>query len=263
MGNLGELYNQDPVTATQHAYRLGWLLAVELLVYGIDYSYAPVLDLDGGVSEVIGNRAFHQRPQAIIELTQAFTDGMHEAGMPATGKHFPGHGAVAADSHTAVPVDHRPFDELWQNDLLPYRDLIQGRHLDAIMTAHVIYDAIDSNAPCFSPFWLQQILRQRLEFDGVIVSDDLTMAGAATVGSYAHRAELALEAGCDMLLICNKRQAVLEVLQHLTDISYTIDPISSQRIEKLYGHCHIKRQDLSAHADWQAAQLLLTQTSDI
>jgi beta-N-acetylhexosaminidase len=189
-------------------------------------------------------------------LTQAFTDGMHAAGMPTTGKHFPGHGAVAADSHVAVPVDHRPFDEIWQHDLLPYRDLIEGGHLDAIMTAHIVYDAIDLNPPCFSPFWLQQILRQRLEFDGVIISDDLTMVGAATVGSYARRAELALQAGCDMLLICNKRAAVLEVLEHLTQSAYDIDPIASQRIKKLYGRCNIDNPDLSAHADWHAVQAL-------
>ncbi len=262
MAELGKLYDRHPAQACQQAQQLGWLLAAELLVYGIDYSYAPVLDIDMGVSEVIGDRAFHRTAQGIAQLTSAFIDGMHQAGMRATGKHFPGHGAVQADSHVAIPIDHRQFDEIWQHDLLPYQALIEAHQLDAIMTAHVIYPTIDPNTPCFSPFWLQQVLRERLQFQGVIVSDDLTMAGAATVGDYPRRAELALQAGCDMLLVCNNRPAVIEILDHLTQQSYRIDPLAAARIDTLYGESDIKKEDLPSHPHWQAAQSTLTSLLD-
>lgn len=186
-------------------------MAVELRNLDVDFSFAPVLDLDWKVSEVIGNRAFHAKPEAVIFLAGAFIEGMARAGMPSVGKHFPGHGGVAADSHTDMPVDTRDWDTLWNYDIKPFRDLI-SQGLDAIMPAHVIYSACDPYPAGFSKFWLQNVLRNQLGFKGVIYSDDLSMAGASMIGNFTARAKAALDAGCDRILICNDRRGVVEVL---------------------------------------------------
>lgn len=258
MGKLGAIYQHDVKQAMHMAQHMGWLMAAELLAYGIDYSYAPVLDLDFGVSKVIGDRAFHSQPLAVAQLTTAFIDGMRLAGMPATGKHFPGHGAVEADSHVAVPVDSRDFEAIWEADIVPYQQLISQNKLAAIMTAHVIYEQIDALPPCFSDFWLQRVLREQLNFNGVIFSDDLTMEGATTVGDYAARTELALDAGCDMLLVCNNRQAATQVLEHTAKI-YTLNAISAERCQHLYGNTQAEYNDLSSSPLWQQAVSLLNQ----
>ena len=209
--HFGQVYEQDPNQARHLAEIAGWLMAVELRAVGIDFSFAPVLDVDHGVSEVIGDRAFHSDPAVVTELARAYIKGMHEAGMAATGKHFPGHGCVAADSHTDIPVDEREYNDIYAHDILPFKRLVhQG--LAAIMPAHVIYESLDPLPACFSSFWLKTILRERLGFDGLIVSDDLTMAGAAAMGSYVERAQAALEAGCDVLSVCNNREGLLSIL---------------------------------------------------
>ncbi|MBI5897765.1 MAG: beta-N-acetylhexosaminidase [Rhodocyclales bacterium] len=206
MRRLGERWDKDPAAARRAAAELGYLLAAELRACGVDYSFTPVLDLDWGPSGVIGDRAFHRNPEAVAELAGALIDGLRSAGMGCCGKHFPGHGWVAADSHLAIPVDERSLAEM-EPDLTPYRRL----RLDGVMPAHVIYPQVDSRPAGFSPVWLQK-LRKEFGFDGVIFSDDLSMEGAAFAGNMVQRAEAAWAAGCDMLLICNAPDAVAEVL---------------------------------------------------
>ena len=194
----------------------GWVMATEVLAVGLDFSFAPVLDLDYQRSAVVGSRAFEGDPQRASELAGAFIRGMHSAGMAATGKHFPGHGWAEADSHVAIPVDERGLDELRGQDLVPFRKL--ATELDAVMPAHVIYPQIDDRPAGFSRRWLQDVLRDELGFRGLIFSDDLSMAGAHVVGDAASRIEAALMAGCDMGLVCNDRGAAelaLSALQRL------------------------------------------------
>lgn len=210
MYQLGKLRRRDPALATQLAGELGWLLASEVLAVGIDFSFAPVLDLRSDISEVIGDRGFDDEPDDVITLASAFLRGMREAGMATTGKHFPGHGSVVADSHLELPVDNRDLTEICGRDLQPFRQCMPL--LDGIMPAHVQYVQADAHCAGFSRFWLQNVLRKELEFDGVIFSDDLDMAAAAQAGSVADRLAMALDAGCDMVLVCNNRAAAKEAL---------------------------------------------------
>jgi beta-N-acetylhexosaminidase len=175
----------------------GWLMAAELLAVGVDFSFAPVLDVDCGISQVIGDRSFSMDCFQATRLASAFMHGMHRAGMAATGKHFPGHGAVAADSHLALPVDNRAFEDILAKDIFPFQQLI-AEGLQGIMPAHVVYEQVDSNPAGFSSFWIQQVLRQQLGFNGTVFSDDLSMEGAAFAGGFVERALMAQQAGCDM-----------------------------------------------------------------
>ncbi|MFP5440683.1 MAG: beta-N-acetylhexosaminidase [Gammaproteobacteria bacterium] len=229
---FGEMWNRDREAAITAAADCGWLMAAEVLAMGIDISFAPVLDLDFGASAVIGDRSFHRDPLAVTALAGAFVHGMNAAGMQATGKHFPGHGYVAADSHHAIPVDDRELAALEADDLVPFRKLAQ--RLGGIMPAHVVYEKIDPQPAGFSRYWLQDVLRGQLGFDGVIFSDDLSMEGAAGVGSYPERARAALDAGCDMVLVCNRRAAALETLAYLEQRAG--DAIATARIESLRGN---------------------------
>ena len=214
MAWLGKRYDASPQEALDESELLGWLMATELRQVDIDFSFAPVLDLGLGVCDVIGDRAFHSDPDVITKLARRFMQGMHDAGMSAVGKHFPGHGAVVEDSHVALPIDQRDLEVILDEDVRPFAQLI-NYGLDAIMPAHVIYTAADSNAAGFSPFWLREILRDRLGFEGVIFSDDLTMAAAESAGSYRDRARAAIDAGCDMVLVCNDPDAADEVLEEM------------------------------------------------
>ncbi len=212
---LGASWEQDHAAALDAARAAGFVLAAELRAHGVDLSFAPVLDLDYGTCRAIGNRAFHRDPQVVAALAQAVVAGMAQAGMGAVGKHFPGHGFVEADSHHEVPVDARDFDTLWNEDIAPYRHRL-GRQLAGVMPAHVIYPNADPSAepqPAgFSPFWLKDVLRTRLGFQGVVFSDDLNMEGARVAGDIVGRAKAAYEAGCDMLLVCNRPDLAAELL---------------------------------------------------
>ncbi|WP_246128559.1 beta-N-acetylhexosaminidase [Zoogloea oleivorans] len=210
MRRLGEGWSADPEAAKQQARHAGFVLAAELRAHGVDLSYAPVLDLDYGVSSVIGDRAFHRDPLVATELARAVVAGLADVGMRAVGKHFPGHGAVEADSHVAIPVDLRSFDEVWKDDVQPFR-LLAGE-LGGVMPAHVIFKNIEPRPAGFSAFWLQEILRGKLGFEGVIFSDDLTMEGASVAGGIVARAEAAHSAGCDMVLVCNRPDFAVELL---------------------------------------------------
>ncbi|MDR9436922.1 MAG: beta-N-acetylhexosaminidase [Thiohalophilus sp.] len=245
---FGEIYEQDHHRARVLTRQAGWLMAIELRAMDIDFSFAPVLDLDYGVSDVIGNRAFHHKPEVVAELAHAWMQGMADAGMAATGKHFPGHGAVEVDSHKAVPIDSRDYQDIYHHDILPFRRMI-GYGLTAIMPAHIIYDKVDRLPAGFSPVWLKQILRERLQFQGVIFSDDLDMEGASVAGErYSERARSALQAGCDMVLVCNNRDAAIEVLESLGDYE---DPVAHLRLARMHGKGEMDRQQLHASGQWR------------
>lgn len=230
-GRFGELSREHPVSARRAAGSVGWLMAAELRSVGVDFSFAPVLDLDRGISQVIGDRAFAASADRVTDLALAWSEGVRDAGMVAVGKHFPGHGGVAADSHTELPVDDRSFDDIELEDLTPFGRLIhQG--LEAIMPAHVVYPGVDPNPAGFSAFWLRRVLRERLGFQGVIFSDDLNMAAAAAGGDYAERSRSALAAGCDVLLVCNNRPAALEVVESLQGYD---DPTVHLRCLRMHG----------------------------
>ena len=247
VATLGKLYAGNAERALASAKQHAWLMAAELRAVGIDFSFAPVLDLDFGDSPVIGDRAFHRQPEAVIALAGAYIAGMREAGMAATGKHFPGHGYVNVDSHLDIPRDERELDAIMQADVLPFQALIQ-QGLDAVMPAHVIYEKVDSQPAGFSTFWLQTVLRQQLGFQGVIFSDDLNMEGARVAGSYASRAEAALAAGCDMALICNNRAGAIEILDKA---NLNASAESSQRLQRMRGQAFMNRHALLADEYWQ------------
>ena len=249
---LGKLYEQseDESSALRAAQKHAWLMASELRSVGIDFSFAPVLDLDYGVSQVIGDRAFHQNAEIVCKMAEAYIDGMHQAGMASTGKHFPGHGAVVADSHKEIPVDKRDFSTLDAFDIQPFRELIP-KGLDAIMPAHIIYPTIDDRPAGFSEIWLKQILRGILSFDGVIFSDALDMEGASFAGNYAQRAEAALGAGCDMILVCNSRQGVIEIMDTAAiDLHSDSSKASQQRLERMVGKPYMNRNALLDTQRW-------------
>ena len=232
----------------------GWLMAVELLAVGVDFSFAPVLDIDCGASQIIGDRSFATDTFLATQLAADFMKGMHSAGMAATGKHFPGHGAVALDSHLTLPIDERDLDTLRQKDFIPFKQLI-SQGLEGIMPAHVLYPNIDHQQAGFSPFWIQQILRAELQFNGTVFSDDLSMAGAATAGSFADRAKHAHSAGCDMLLVCNNSTAAVEVLDALP---ITQDPLREVRLKRMIGATKDK-SDYRSSPKWQHTVAQLNQ----
>ncbi len=213
MRSLGRMWQRDRAAALQAARCAGYVLAAELRAHGVDLSFAPVLDLDYGVSRAIDDRAFHRDAAATSELADALAAGMGEAGMACVGKHFPGHGFVEADSHHEMPVDPRDFDTIWHEDIAPYRHGLSGR-LAGVMPAHVVYPAVAPEPAGFSPFWLQDVLRGRIGFQGVIFSDDLNMQGAMAAGDIVARAGAAHAAGCDMLLVCNRPDLADELLAH-------------------------------------------------
>ncbi len=253
-------YLQHGADSESLAERAGWVMASELRSLDIDISFAPVLDVDSGISEIIGDRAFADDAINVTRLALAFMQGMHRAGMAATGKHFPGHGGVAADSHLELPVDHRPLAELEARDMQPFQQLIR-KGLDAIMPAHVVYPAVDSQPAGYSRIWLQTFLRQQLGFEGVIFSDDLSMAGAESAGNYAERAHRALQAGCDMVLVCNAPDGAREVLEALADTTLW-NPHSTARLQSLRGRFPVTREELLAHKDWQDTYPLITQLNN-
>ncbi len=211
MRTLGTLWDRDVAAAAAEAERLGQVLASELRAHDLDFSFTPVLDLDFGGSTVIGDRALHGNPNAVAHLAAALRRGLNRGGCAAVGKHFPGHGFVAGDSHHEVPIDERTMDAIAVNDLIPF-GVLAAQGLEAVMPAHVIYPTVDALPAGYSRIWLQDILRQRLKFDGIIFSDDLGMAGAHTAGDIVARADAAVAAGCDMVLTCNDSAAADDLL---------------------------------------------------
>ncbi len=246
MRRFGEVYTNNPQLAIHLARDCGWLMASEIRSTGIDISFAPVLDLDKGLSTIIGARAFHSDPGVVGILGKAFVTGMNEAGMQATGKHFPGHGSIAADSHITMPVDDRSLSEIEQEDLYPFKYMINSG-IHALMMAHIIYPEADTQAAGFSSFWIKEILRDQLKFQGAIFSDDLSMEGAVVAGSYTQRAISSLQAGCDMILVCNNRDAVMEVADSLSGYD---NPASSMRLAHLHGKKSVTRETLVSQIHW-------------
>ena len=243
---IGLEFDLDQKQGLSLARAMGWLMAAELRAFGIDFSFAPCVDLDFGVSEIIGDRAYHANAENVSRLALAVMQGMRQAGMAATAKHFPGHGAVVADSHLALPVDRRELADL-AADMLPYRRLIPN-DLAAVMMGHVLFPAIDSVPASFSRRWVGEILRGELDFRGVVFADDLTMEGATVMGGVVARAEAALEAGCDVLPVCNRRASVIELLDGLR---HKPGPASQLRILRMRGRDAADRQSLVAMREYQ------------
>jgi len=248
-GRFGELYPRDATRARQLACDAGWLMASEVLAVNVDLSFAPVLDLDLGISEVIGDRAFHRDPDIATELATAYQRGMHEAGMASVGKHFPGHGGVAADSHQQLPQDPRSYADLALKDLLPFERLARNG-LNGMMVAHILYPQVDAQPAGFSSHWLRDLLRANIGFQGVIFSDDLSMGGAEWAGDYTQRAQKALHAGCDMVLVCNQPAYAARVVESLSNYR---DPAAQLRLARMRGRHFPNPVSLRRSARWRAA----------
>jgi len=243
---IGHQYDLDRAAGLELARRHGWLMASELLACGLDISFAPCVDLDYGVSTVIGDRALHGRAAAVGELAVAYMHGMRDAGMAATAKHFPGHGAVVADSHHALPVDRREFSDL-ADELTPYRLLI-ANGLPAVMVAHILFPQFDAQPASLSRRWIGEVLRGELRFNGAVFADDLSMGGAAAFGDIVARATQALAAGCDVLPVCNSRPSVERLL---SELRVSPDPASHLRQARLRAHAHPDRAALLASDHWR------------
>lgn len=228
MGKLGKLFDHKPNQALHCAYDCGYLMAAEVLAVGVDLSFAPVLDRDG-ISTVIGDRSFHEDPQVIVSLATQLMRGMRAAGMATTGKHFPGHGAIAPDSHVSEAIDTRSLDEIMASDMQPFAQTLPW--LDALMPAHVIFSQVDNQPAGFSKIWLKDIIRDQLNFDGVLFSDDLSMQGAQAAGDISARVKAAIEAGCDIALVCNDRVAAHEAAEAAQDLPYP----NQKRIKTMCG----------------------------
>lgn len=257
LAKLGAHYQQDKKRAKRMAETCGWLMAIELRAVGVDFSFAPVLDIERGISDVIGDRSFGKDPDTVVDLAVAYIRGMQHAGMAATGKHFPGHGAVKADSHVACPVDERSFEDIVAYDVVPFERLIRNG-LAGIMPAHVVYSSVDPNPAGFSRFWLNEVLRNQLEFQGVIFSDDLSMEGASIAGDVVDRARAALNAGCDMALVCNDPDAAAKVLDNLGDLD---NPVSHVRLARMHGRHFVNRKEMLKEDAWKNAVALVDDLS--
>jgi len=254
MRAIGKAYDQDHHAGLKLARQSGWLLAAELRAVGIDLSFGPVVDLDYGASSVIGDRSFHRDARVVGDLAVAMMHGMRDAGMSAVAKHFPGHGAVVADSHIALPVDRRRYVDM-DKDIHPYARLIDNQ-LPAVMAAHVVFEQVDSVPASFSSKWLRDELRGKLGFTGAVFSGDLSMEGASIMGPMPMRARKALAAGCDMVLICNQRDAALKTLREL-DVQP--DLVSLARLARMHGTPALSTAELLASATWEQCAAAVTE----
>ena len=224
MQRLGDLVLHERELGLDLCKETGWLVASELIACGVDLSFSPVLDLDQNSSSVIGDRAFSDQIDVVIDCARAFIFGMHEAGMACVGKHYPGHGSISEDSHIEKPIDNRILNEIENKDLIPFKELIND--LDGVMTAHILFPEVDKNITTFSKIWLSEILKQKMNFKGIIFSDDLNMEGANYCKSFYAKAEKAIQAGCEMILVCNNRNGVLDALRYFEENNIT----SSEKI---------------------------------
>ena len=249
MRELGKLWDRDPAQGIAAARGCGFVMGSELQAHGVDFSFAPVLDVDYGESGVIGDRALHADPNVIAVLAEALQAGLNASGMMSVGKHFPGHGYVRADSHHEVPIDDRTLTEITARDLVPFQRLARSG-MGGIMPAHVIYPKVDSKPAGFSAVWLQRILREKIGFEGLIFSDDLMMEGASTAGGVVARANAALNARCDMALLCNDPRAADSLLEGLErrPVAATL----ARRLDKMRGKS-ISSAALKANAAYLAA----------
>lgn len=241
MAKLGEVYDQNPKKAIEQSLSCGYVLAAELLSVGVDFSFAPVLDLDYGQSCVIGDRAFHANPEVVVKLAQALIEGMHNAGMKCVGKHFPGHGFVAADSHLDLPIDDRTLMQL-NSDMSVFK-MLTNKGLDAVMPAHVVYSQVDDKPAGFSSKWIQEILKSQLGFGGVVFSDDLSMQGAHFYQDIVKRVQASLTSGCDMALICNHPELVERVIDldwPMNEKLQTMKGIKPFNLDKIALDQHLK-----------------------
>ena len=245
----GRLHDRDPGLARSIARAGGWVMAVELRAAGVDFSFAPVLDLGRGASAAIGDRAFHRDPDVVTTLARAFLAGMRDAEVGGIGKHFPGHGGVAVDSHHALPVDRRPYEDLLLSDLVPFERLAASE-LAGVMPAHVVFECLDDRPAGFSRRWIGDVLRGGLGFEGVVFSDDLDMAAAAVGGDHVDRARAALEAGCDMVLVCNDWPAAVAVVEGLKTGP---DPVRAARMARLHGRGATSFEKLASNASYRSA----------
>lgn len=254
MNILGQIWDSESASAAETTARqIGWVLATELSACGIDLSFTPVLDLDWGNCPVIGNRSFHRNPEAVTRLALALQKGLEKGGMKSCGKHFPGHGFVEGDSHLVLPEDRRSLSELETADLIPFRGMSR-EGMAAVMPAHVVYPQVDTKPAGFSEIWLKQILRRDIGFKGVIFSDDLTMEGACGAGGIKERARLSFEAGCDIILVCNRPDLVDELRDGFTIPDNPDLAGRWQYMENSLGH--ETAQAVMQTADFQAAQAL-------
>lgn len=249
---FGRLYDEERELAAKVVAACGWLMAAELRAVGVDMSFAPCVDLDRGLAKVIGDRALHREGAVVAALARRFAAGAKKAGMAITAKHFPTHAGAHSDSHTELAVDNRALAEL-EEDLQPYRALI-ANGLAAVMVAHVCFPAVDSRPASLSSFWISQYLRGELGFKGAVISDDLSMAGASIAATPAERVRLALEAGCDLVLLCNAPEQIPAVLESLQGY---VNPSAQLRLTRLHGRGDIDWESLHASADWQKASALL------
>lgn len=253
---IGHEFDLDARQGLALARSMGWLMAAELRAHGVDLSFAPCVDLDYGVSEVIGDRAFHARADAVAQLALAYVAGMKDAGMAATAKHFPGHGAVVADSHHALPVDRRDWTELAE-DLQPFRRLI-ANGIPGIMVAHILFPAVAPEPASLSRRWIQNALREELRFEGAVFTDDLSMGGAKEFGDIVARATAALDAGCDVLPVCNDRPSVVTLLDEL---EHEVQPSSHLRLVRMRGRSAPSPDELYAGDTWRSSQELLARAT--
>jgi beta-N-acetylhexosaminidase len=258
MRRVGLEYDRDPESGLRAAREAGWLIASELRAAGIDLCFAPCVDLDWGVSEIIGNRSFHRKADAVADLANAFSRGLRSAGMAAVAKHFPGHGAVLADSHLKLPVDRRDYGILL-DDMRPYERLVSNGAIAGVMLAHIVFEQVDQQPAGFSEYWIQRELRARLGFGGAVFCDDLSMKATEDYGSMADRGRLALQSGCDMILVCNDRDAAHVAVDALNDYS---NPLSLVRLARLHGTGQLDRDTLLASDEWQAVNERFSHWSD-
>ena len=215
MQRLGDLVSYDKHAGLDLCKNAGWLIASELIASGIDLSFSPVLDLDQDLSSIIGDRAFSDQIDIVIECARAFIFGMNEAGMACVGKHFPGHGSISEDSHLEKPIDRRALYEIENKDLIPFKELINN--LDGIMTAHILFPDVDERITTFSKIWIKQILREQMKFEGMIFSDDLSMEGTNEFKSFYDKTKNAIISGCEMVLICNNREGAKDALKYFEE----------------------------------------------
>ena len=258
MRQIGMEFVRDPDQGLDLARKAGWLIGSELRAANIDLCFAPCVDLDWGVSEIIGDRAFHLRADTVSELAAAFSRGLRSAGMAAVAKHFPGHGAVLADSHLKLPVDRREYGVLL-DDMRPYERLAGNGLIAGVMLAHIVYREMDEMPAGFSSYWIENELRGRIGFGGAVFCDDLSMQATAAYGSMPQRAKRALQAGCDMVLICNDRNAARKTVAALNDYS---NPLSLVRLARLHGTGQVLRETLLASDEWQQASTAVSRCNE-